>query len=76
MTSTSSPPTEIHDIFMTVYSASMLFDVVRKIVLQGLTSSESYSARYYYYYFYTLGIYDPDGFGNKKLEIENVRTDT
>jgi len=36
---------------------------------------------YYYYFlfiyiFYTIGIYDPEGFGNKKLETENVRSDT
>jgi len=30
----------------------------------------------YYYYFETLDIYDPEGFGNKNLEIENVRNDT
>jgi len=29
----------------------------------------------YYYFFKTLVIYDPEGFGNKKLDIENVRSD-
>ena len=58
----------VHDLFILflclfVYNTRTLIDQIWVVV--GLLLL-----------FFTLGIYDPEGFGNKKLEIENVRSDT